>query len=429
MKAKTFFCLIFFLAAANICGCGFGGFSGGDSGSTTGQTNPTDTDTKIKGVVSKGLFKDGTVKVYAVNTDRTREEISIPEKQPITISPFGTYSTHISSSRTLSGSSSGVSYSGVVEIEATGTYTDEATGMDKPTEEPLRALIANPTDDVKVAVTPLTELAAQIATKGSGTLTADKVNNANALVSDLFKVDIIATQPVALTNDGFLNKDTFQTQKDYTLALAAISQLAKNSKLSDVLTTLATDLADDGAMSAENAAAFQTALKDFLASDRNPTVVKDIRLTNLANVGGTTRTVKVTTTGEPPPGLSFGGFTVTVELPQGVTLKADFSGTAYETLSGVVTTSAALPQGLYPIGHYIPPSDTARGQVTVGILSMNAGGFGVGELLAIKCDVPAGQSPPISDFKVASFDAVLFDPNNSGSTLPGGDTIKASVTE
>ncbi|WP_298434854.1 hypothetical protein [Geobacter sp.] len=425
MKAKTFFWLILILVTTNICGCGFGGFSGG--GSTTEQTNPTDTDTKISGVVSKGLFKDGYVKVYAVNPDRTRQEISIPEKEPIRINSFGNYSTHISSTKTFNGS-----YSGVVEIEATGTYTDEATAVDKTvtTEEPLRALIANPTDKMKVAVTPLTELAAQIATKGSGTLTADKVNSANALISDLFKVDIIATQPVALTGDEFLKSGTDQAQKDYTLALAAISQLAKNGKLSDVLTTLATDLADDGAMSAENAAAFQTALKEFLASDRNPTVVKDIRLTNLANAGGTTRTVKVTTTGEPPPGFSFGGFVVTVELPQGVTLKADFSGEAYQTLSGVVTTSATLPQGIYPMGNYIPPSDTARGRVTVGMVS---GSFGIGELLTIKCDVPAGTPPPISDFKIVSFDAALYDPNNGGSTPsndgPNGKFINATVTE
>lgn len=419
MERRVFFGLILLLTAAGISGCGFGGFSDTGSGTSSGQANPSSTDTILKGAVSKGIFKDGSVRVYAVNPDGSKELL-----RTTPINGFGNYSAHLGATKVFNGS-----YGGVVQIEATGTYIDEATGADTSTEEPLRSLIANPSGEVAVSVTPLTELAARKAAKSSPTYTADAVTAANTLLSDIFKVDIIATQPVPLTKEKFTHSLTTQAQKDYTLALAAISQMAKGGGLSATINALNEDLGD-GVMSVENAAAFQNALKDFLASDKNPTLVKDIRQTNLVNVGGSPRVVKITTTGKLDPGVTINGFKAIVELPQGTTLKASFSDAVYQTLAGVVVASGVVPGGLPLETNYAPPAVMADGKAIPGTVTMvlaGAAGFGLGEIITITCDLAPGTSPPITDFKITLFEAT--DGNGAIIKNDQNNVVSASITE
>ncbi|KAF0219269.1 MAG: hypothetical protein FD174_2355 [Geobacteraceae bacterium] len=397
MKKRILLVLIFSLGVMNLFGCGFGGFSDSGGGPAPDQSDPSNTDTIINGVVSKGIFKNGTIRVYAVNTDGSE---TLLKTNPI--GAFGNYSANIGSNR---GTPTG-SYSGVVLIKASGTYIDEATGSESAIDDshPLRAAVANPSGELNAAVTPLTELAARkaLAVQAAGKQpTAIDVNDANALVSDMFKVDIIATQPVMpdKTEHGFGNAATTQAQKDYTLALAAISQMAKDAgALSNVFAAMESDIAD-GAMSVETATAFNTALINFLKSDINGTGVKDINSTNLVNVGGATKIVKIGTAEKVGAGAVITGITVTLQLPPGVTVKADFSvpgNPAKVTLQGVVTASGVPPAGTQIEAAYTRAAGSLPGLVTLSL--GNAAGFVAGEFVTITCDLPAGASLKSTDF-------------------------------
>jgi hypothetical protein len=254
------------------------------------------------------------------------------------------------------------------------------------------------------------------------------VKNANKLVSEMFKVDIIGIQPVMAdeSSTGFGNAATTQAQKDYTLALAAISQMARESGgVSNVLNQLASDIAD-GTMSAESATAFQSALTAFFSSPLNLTGVNDIRTTNLANVGGTTKKVRLVTAGSID---TINGIIVTVILPPGVTLKANFKDTTQQAkpiLEGVVTTSDVYRETVY-----IPATASLPGVLKLGLAS--GYGFSVGEFATIQCEVPPGVSVAATDFSIYKNTAEPEDPQNfeanaNGTKIPDTD-ISVSVEE
>lgn len=409
MKKRMLYRLILSLWVMNVFGCGFGGFSdSSNSGTSSGDSNSAN-DTKVSGVVSKGLFKSGTVRFYAINFDGSGTLL-----KTTSIGAFGNYSARLSSQKLTTGGS----YNGVVLIKATGSYIDEATGAELTLDDshPLRAIIANPSGTLNVSITALTELAARkalaVQNKGSQ-LAATDVTDANALVSELFKVDIIATKPVEpdLSTYGFGIASTTQSQKDYTLALAAISQMARNDAgvLTGTLNVLSGDISD-GVITAENAAAFQTALITFLTSDRNVTGVKNISLTNLVNAGGSVKLVKLGTAEKLGAGNIMGGLTVTLKLPPGVTLRADLSDpeTAQkEPLSGVIKGSGVITAGVYVRSSYTVSSGALPGMVTISMAS--AHGFTAGEFATIACDVPAGMSLNSTNFSIYKN---LDDPND-----------------
>jgi len=254
-------------------------------------------------------------------------------------------------------------------------------------------------------------------------LSANSVKAANALLSDVFKVDIVGTMPVPVTQDAFGYAGTTQAQKDYSLDLAAISQLAmETGSLEGVFSSFSTDLAG-GTLSAANAAAFRKALLDFLGSDKNQTGITDINRTNLAGVGGTKGTIKISTAGMLDPGTTINGITLTLQFPPGASIKADFSDPAKITpLSGVIASSGVVPAGSQIIAKYTPPSGASAGSVTIAMASST--GFAVGEFLSINCDIAAGASLASSDFRMTAFEAkdgngaLLFDSiNNVAVTL------------
>ena len=118
MKIRKLLMLFLSLWVMSALGCGFGGFSESSSETAPSDSNSA-TDTKLKGVVSKGPFNSGTVEFYAISSDGSETLL-----KTASIGAFGNYSASLSSVK----SSSSDSYSGIVMIKATGSYSDEATG-------------------------------------------------------------------------------------------------------------------------------------------------------------------------------------------------------------------------------------------------------------------------------------------------------------
>ncbi|MBJ6727967.1 hypothetical protein [Geomesophilobacter sediminis] len=377
-------------------GCSFGGF---DDKSTisAGGDGSSSTDTKLTGVASKGLFTSGTVEVYSVDGQGNKTLL-----RRSTIGAFGNYSVRIPTTKAVSGSS----YTGVVMVQAYGSYLDEATGqtLSIGSDAPLRAALANPSGTPTVAVTPLTELAVRQALQASGgTLTATAVNSANSQISELFRVDIIATDPVRAdrSDAGFGNQGTTQEQKDYSLALAAISWLAKGSgSVAATLQDLNGSIAS-GSMATEAAVSLGTALKEFLASEVNLTGVTDSTLTNLGTLGGSTKKLKISLAGKLDPATAVGGVSFMLHLPVGVTLKGDFKNPdVVELLDGVLAASGANTSTQVQARYF--PADSGN-SATVYIVAGTTGSLPLAEILTLLCDIPPGAAPLPGDFWVSEF--------------------------
>lgn len=225
-----------------ITGCGSGGGGSSDTGGGTSVV--------ISGVASKGLISGGAVKVSSLNTDGT----SGSQLGTATTQSSGAFSINI-----------GI-YSGNILVEVTGgIYKDEATGNTVNNTTTLRAAILDVTVDRSVAVTPITEIAVQKAV----TLISSNVEAANTLVSNMIGgVDINSTLPVDITSAS--SATATQAQKDYSLMLAAISEMVKDGYAADVasaITAIKNDLTDnqlDGTGSNISAA-----LSTFIASANN----------------------------------------------------------------------------------------------------------------------------------------------------------------
>jgi len=272
MRIKALVGAALISGAMALSGCGGGG---GSNGGTQAATT-----TVIKGTVSKGPIRNGTVRIYALNADGSK---GVLLKETATDNNAG-YSADISP------------YTGAVLVEASGSYTDEATGlpMTISANAPLRAALPSISGTVTTAVTPLTELAVRQAPA----LTPANITAANKKVSDVFKFDVIATQPVAPTAAAFTGGTTTQTQIDYTLALATISQMANGAEVASVVNSLSSDLGSGSTFSATMQNTFQSALTSFVSGASNE-IGATVGSTNLTSIGKKTVVVRLSSAGAP----------------------------------------------------------------------------------------------------------------------------------
>jgi hypothetical protein len=253
--------------------------------------------------------------------------------------------------------------------------------------------------------------------QASTLLIATNIASANQLVSELFKFDILATQPLAPTADDFSDINADQAQKDYALALAAISQMASdyyNGSVNATLTAMAYDLTVGATLGQVTGPQFQTALRKFLASSRNATGVSDINATNLVNAGGGTLTLKLATAGTLPAGASVSGVQATITLPPGVSIRVD-NFVNYEAAGSVVFASGIFTEAKKTTGgHYVPAA--GGNPATLSVAAAQSIGSSLGEFLTVVCDMPAGTTYTASDFSLSSFKVVDY---NSAAEVSG----------
>src|SRR5690349_13250287 len=130
-----------------LAGCGGGGST--ITGGVSTGTNGTPASTIISGVAAKGILYPGKVSIYKIKSDGSKDTtFGGLLASGIPTNSRGEYIVNLGT------------YTGPVLVEASGDYTDEATGETKsiPETDPLRAALANATGTVNVSVTPLTEV-------------------------------------------------------------------------------------------------------------------------------------------------------------------------------------------------------------------------------------------------------------------------------
>ncbi|MBV5338758.1 MAG: hypothetical protein J0665_04250 [Deltaproteobacteria bacterium] len=368
-------------------GCSGGGFEGSNNDESP-VVAPNALLKRVHGVASKGIILAGNVSIFALNSNGTKGTLL----KTTSTSAFGAYS-------------SSVNLAGPTLVEVSGHYTDEATGLKSeiPQNSPLRAAVDTVSSVMTIAVTPFTELAVR---KTMPLLVGGNIGEANKLVSDIFKVDIIATQPLNLSAESFAYVGTSQVQKDYTLLLAAFSQMAHDyygGVVSDAIAAMNNDLAKGDTLGSVVSGQLKAALTKFLQSELNPTGIKDVSATNLSNAGGGTKIIKLATVGTLPPGISIYGITVAISLPPDVTVRvSDFE--RYQTDSHVVYSSGVFPSDIYTTGHFVPAISSSPASLTVSI--PQASGSALGEFLTVVCDIPAGTTYSASDFSLPYFKVV-----------------------
>lgn len=366
--------------------CGGGGSTGGGA---TGVTPNTPTDTVITGMASKGPVT-GTISFYILDIS-------------------GGNGSLLKSAAIVKGNYSSINigkHAGPVLIEVIGSYTDEATGSTKyiTADAPMRAALSNATGRISAQVTPLTELAVQKA----GALTASNIDAGNKLISDIFKFDIITTQPLDPSKAALSGSLVTQSQKEYTLALAALSQLSSTRRdllFSNTLASFASGISYNG-MDSRTITDFQGAVTNFINSSYNKTGIlsTDVSATNLAKInGGTTVTYKLVispTSGSTINANSIRGIQFDLVIPNGLTVRTDTA--TGETLSGIVKASSNVSSSQ----DNIPARYSAADGVLYLIFLPNAG-IGAGDLATITCDIlPGWTVPPASAFSVRNIKAV-----------------------
>jgi hypothetical protein len=367
--------LIILAALFALAGCGGGGGGPAAPAGPAAAGVPT----TVSGVASKGLIRNGAIKVYAVSADGTKGSLL----RETGTDANGAYSADIGT------------YNGPVLVEASGNYTDEATGQLKsiPSGAPLRAAVGYAAGATAIAVTPLTELAVKRAEDPvSKKLTG--IENANAQVAAIFKVDIVKTMPADAS--AAVPAVASAAQKGYGLALAAVSTMMQTSG-NDVATQIAVLQAGIGSgntLSAGVAGDFQTAVRDFALSNRNTTDIQDVTGTQLAKFSGNNLKLKLKLVGKLPNGGTAGGVQLTVKLPSAVTVNA---------AGGIVDATAAAASGVAAgngimVANYRPAAGELAGSLAMALVSAN--GFATGEFAFVVCNIATGKSVSASDFSI-----------------------------
>lgn len=238
--------VVFFSLILILVGCGGGGGGG---------TPPADTSYRVTGVASKGLVRSGQVSVFSIASDGTKET---PALAMTSTAADGSYAVEID-------------YSGPVLVEVTGgTYVDEASGSETALTGVLRAALDDVSNAVEIAVSPLTELAVRRAMV-SGKLLAPHIEAANALVGQLVGCDITATLPLDPQDSGAFGAGSADAQ-NYTLLLAALSQMARSDDFDDIDAVMAALEADlDDSVLDDTYPGLSQALDSFIAGAHNQT--------------------------------------------------------------------------------------------------------------------------------------------------------------
>lgn len=273
-KVSKFAVLTFFLLSSlMIAACGGGGSTASAPSTTVG------------GVASKGLIKGGTVNVYAVKTDGTQGSL------------LGTTTT---SSTDGSYEVKNLAYNGSIIVTVTGgTYTDEATGATNVPNPGLSAALPSAAGSVKVAVTPLTDVAFKQMNAASGGFTSANISNYNALVSTAFGVDIIGTQPIDATN-AVQVAGAQSAAINYSVALAAISQMVSNgdaTSVIDAIQQIQTDLSATTPQLTSTGAALTAAIA--VLTDATAPILATSITADTISVDGTIEVFTATTVNPP----------------------------------------------------------------------------------------------------------------------------------
>lgn len=398
MRIKNLIIPLLCLGVAGLSGCG-----GSGDGSPASTPSPV-ASSVITGMASKGPIHTGTIKVYAVHDGVADMMTPIGQGQT---DGSGNYSVDI-----------GTGHQGqpvIVEVTG-GSYTDEVSGVTVVLKTPMHTAVSNAgPGSMTVAVTPLTELAYKKA-KGSGKLTQDSINAANAMVGGTFSVnDIVSSLPIP----GGPTDD----QKKHAAACGTFSQLVNDNKgqeesLDDSLSRHLSHMGDEeehnGGLSDDSVKMINVAIMVFKNGGKNGTGGDITPVTS-----PTDGVLKLTTTGG---SLAIGAIDVIVNLPDGATVNADPA--TGETAAGVVSISGVASSGSnsLSISRFIPASG---GHSQLHIALINTAGFGAGEFVKIKFDLTAGAAfPTTNDFTIADFSARALD----GSTLSGVTAAPLSVT-
>ncbi|MCL5022433.1 MAG: hypothetical protein M1497_03540 [Nitrospirae bacterium] len=144
-------------------------------------------------------------------------------------------------------------YSGAVMLQMTGgTYMDEATGTTMPMQagDMMTSVIPSISSGETVSgirMTPMTSMAQTMAQGMPGGMTAANIATANAAVGNYFMVnDILHVGPMDPLTPG-AGSAADQNMKDYGMAIAAMSQLAKGTGMpfsSGMVTAMMNDASD-----------------------------------------------------------------------------------------------------------------------------------------------------------------------------------------
>lgn len=330
----------------------------------------------VEGVASKGLIAGGTVKVYAVSDAGVKRSL-LGEG---TTDAKGHYKVAIGS------------YVGAVLVEVTGgSYEDEATHktVQNSTTVPLRALYPDVAyGTTTLQVTPLTELAAiHVGT----TMTPAAIRAANTLVSQVMKVDILTTAPVPPTEADFAAAGVTQAQRDYSLLLAAVSQLmlTTGSTLEATLASLNSGLTASG-MSEPTATALSGALTAYIAANSAQTGVTTVPPA-LQNLGTVTK--KLTLSLNTSKASSVQAITTVMTLPAGLLVSADTAGVPARYVFSLAGSSTAAKNITYA-AKYVAAAGANPATITISLLAPEGGLTEAGDILFVICDVALGSTAP-----------------------------------
>ncbi|MFH7321657.1 hypothetical protein ACHHRT_13810, partial [Desulfurivibrio sp. D14AmB] len=347
MKHKITYLLLIAVVGIFIGACSGGG---GDSRQDPDANDAQSGDRILSGVAAKGLLKYGLVRVYAIDNFGFKGEKITEGMTDIE----GRFQLNLSG------------YEGAVLIEGSGSYIDEATGLEEtiPENMPLRAALPTLVADQAVAVTPVTELAVRRAEMLSGGLRPDDVEAANDLLGQLFKFDILRALPVSPT--ALALAGATDSQKSSTLALAALCQLAANENLSvtQLLDRLTAELDEKNHFSSETLVVFDKAVDDFLVGDFNQTGISNSNSTSLPTVGRVLARLEFKIQSEVETD-GVGGVGVTIRVPGDVLLKINEQG---EVNDESFRLAPGITQGIAST-RYVTTGNGEDGHLSLAVIS------------------------------------------------------------
>ena len=139
----------------------------------------------------------------------------------------------------------GVVFAKVSDLNAVDDYTDETSGTQMNLGTSLRAMArTDGQSNVNITVTPLTELAVQLAgiDESNLDLTSDDLDF-NEMVGDLFGVDHITGSVTTVTDDNYDNSDGLNSAEQYGNVLAMLSGVDQTTgsiaeTISQILSTI-----------------------------------------------------------------------------------------------------------------------------------------------------------------------------------------------